>query len=397
MLVTYNVTHKTLKTFSMGLRMENRKLGKTGIKTTILGFGAMRLPTLKVGEPEIKHEEAIKLIRKAIDGGLNYLDTAYNYHNDESEIVVGKALKDGYREKVTLATKAPIWKDEYNKPEHFEQHLDEQLKKLQVDCIDVYLLHAINAKTWKKVKDLKLNERGEVAKKEGKIKHLAFSFHDKPEVLKEIIESGFFEVMLVQYNILDTVNEEMMKLAHEKGIGVVIMGPMGGGRLSGSPPEEMQGMLTKGRTNFTDLALKFVLSNPHVSVAISGMGTEEMLEDNLAIASGEYKLTEEEKKNIKIITEKFKELTDNLCTDCKYCEPCPEKVAISFIFKSLILHEVYGDKKAGKLYYSKIGQPDWPPGNNAEACIECGECEPKCPQKIEIIDQLKKSHKILAG
>ncbi len=395
--MTYNVTDKTLKTLSMGLRMENRKLGKTGIKTSILGFGAMRLPTLKVGEQAIKHEEAIKIIRKGIDAGINYVDTAYNYHSDESEIVVGKALKDGYRKKVTLATKAPVWKEEYNKPEHFELHLDEQLKKLQVDTIDIYLLHALNEKTWKKVQDLKLNERAEVAKKEGKIKHLAFSFHDKPEILKEIIESGFFEVMLVQYNILDIVNEEMIKLAHDKGLGVVIMGPVGGGRLSGNPPEAMQGFLTKGRTNLTDLALRFVWSNPYVSVALSGMGSDEMVVDNLKIASEFKELDEKEKKNVTQIAEKVKELTDNLCTNCKYCEPCPNEVAISFIFRSLIYHDVYGDKERAKLYYSKIGQPDWPPGKNADACIECGECEPKCPQKIPIIDQLKKVHKILAG
>lgn len=395
--MTYNVTDKTLKTLSMGLRMENRKLGKTGIKTSILGFGAMRLPTLKVGEQAIKHEEAIKIIRKGIDAGINYVDTAYNYHSDESEIVVGKALKDGYRKKVTLATKAPVWKEEYNKPEHFELHLDEQLKKLQVDTIDIYLLHALNEKTWKKVQDLKLNERAEVAKKEGKIKHLAFSFHDKPEILKEIIESGFFEVMLVQYNILDIVNEEMIKLAHDKGLGVVIMGPVGGGRLSGNPPEAMQGFLTKGRTNLTDLALRFVWSNPYVSVALSGMGSDEMVVDNLKIASEFKELDEKEKKNVTQIAEKVKELTDNLCTNCKYCEPCPNEVAISYIFRSLIYHDVYGDKERAKLYYSKIGQPDWPPGKNADACIECGECEPKCPQKIPIIDQLKKVHKILAG
>jgi len=203
--------------------------------------------------------------------------------------------------------------------------------------------------------------------------------------------------MLVQYNILDLVNEEMIKYAHEKGLGVVIMGPVGGGRLSGNPPEEMQSFLTKDRTNFTDLALRFVFSNPHVSVALSGMGTEDMVDDNLAIASGEYILAEKEKENIKVLTEKFKELTDNLCTNCKYCEPCPEEVAISFIFRSLIMHDVYGDKKNGKMFYSKIGQPNWPPGNQADACIECGECEPKCPQKIPIIEQLKKSHKILAG
>ncbi len=376
--------------------MEKRKLGNTGIETSILGFGCMRLPTIKVGENAIKHDEAIKIIRKGIDGGINYVDSAYNYHADESEIVLGKALKDGYREKVTLATKAPVWKAEYNKPEHFEEYLDEQLKKLQVDTIDVYLLHALNEARWKKIQDLKLYERAEVAKKEGKIKHLAFSFHDKPEILKEIIDSSYFEVMLVQYNALDTVNEEMIKYAHVKGIGVVIMGPVGGGRLSGNPPKDMQNLLTEGRTNFTDLALKFVWTNPNVSVALSGMGSEEMVDDNLAVTSGDYKLTEKEMKNVKIITEKFKKLTDNICTGCNYCMPCPNEVEISFIFESLIYHDVYGDLEQAKIYYSKIGEPDWPPGENATACIECGECEPKCPQKIPIIDQLKKAHKVLS-
>ena len=383
--------------------MKKRTLGKTGIETTILGFGAMRLPVKELGKPAIKHDEAIKLIRQGIDSGINYVDTAYNYHDYESEIVVGKALKDGYREKVTLVTKCPIWDDkEFTKPEDLEKFLDDSLKKLEVEYLDIYLLHAINKKRWdEKVVPMKLIDEGMKVKEKGKIKHLGFSFHDKPEVLKEILEhpdSAKFDVMLIQYNLLDKQYEEMIQLAKDKGLGIAVMGPVAGGRLAGNPPEDMQPLLTKGRTNFADLALRFVWSNPNISVALSGMGSEEMLVDNLAIAATEkIELSKEEKDHTDDIIKRFKDKTDNICTSCRYCEPCPQEVAISFIFRSLILGQVYGDMKTAKLYYSKIGEKDWPPGKQADACIECGECEPKCPQKIQIIDQLKKAHEVLSS
>jgi len=380
--------------------MQYRKLGKTGIKTSILGFGAMRLPTIEPGKEAIDHVEAIKIIRKAIDAGVTYIDTAEIYHDGESEIVVGKALKDGYREKVTLVTKIPLLKDEFTKAEQFEEYLELQMKRLDVEYLDICLLHALNEKSWKeKVLKLNLIERAKKAKKEGKFKHLGFSFHDKPEVLKEIIDSGEFEVMLVQYNILDTVNEEMIKYAAEKGLGVAIMGSVGGGRLAGEPAEELRELLTNGRKNFVDLALKFVWSHPHVSVALSGMGSEEMVDDNVALASSEkHTLSSiEEKERAAKIGQKFKELTDNICTGCGYCMPCPNEVNISFIFRMLMLYQIYGVKDKAKTYYSRIDEEDWPPGKSALACSECGECEPKCPQKIPIIEQLKKTHELLTS
>ncbi len=395
--MTYNVTQKTYKTISIGIKMEKRKLGKTGIETTILGFGAMRLPTLKVGENAIKHEEAIKLMRKAFDAGVNHVDTAYNYHDYESEIVVGKALKDGYREKVTLSTKSPVWHEDFKETEHFDKYLNESLKKLDVEYIDIYFLHALGKKRWdEKVVPLKLLEEGKKAKEDGRIKFFGFSYHDAPNNAREMIDSEAFDVMLIQYNILDDQYESIIKYAADKGLGVLVMGPVGGGRLAGNPPKELQPLLTKKRTNFTDLAFKYVWSNPNVSVALSGMGSEEMLEDNLAIASSkDVTLTRDERINTKKVEARFKELTDLICTSCNYCMPCPNEVNISFIFRSMIMSQVYGQEDQGKLYYSKIGTKDWPPGKQADACIECGECEPKCPQKIEIIDQLKKAHEIL--
>ena len=172
--------------------MQYRTLGKTGTKVSVLGFGAMRFPTDDDGK--IKREEAIHLIRKGIDNGINYVDTAWPYHGGESEVVVGLALKDGYRERVTLATKCPVGPDEFSKPEHFEKYLDEQLKRLDVEYLDYYLFHALNKKSFEeKVSSMNLIDRVMKAKEEGKFRHLAFSFHDKPEVLKEIIDSVIFK------------------------------------------------------------------------------------------------------------------------------------------------------------------------------------------------------------
>ncbi|MHA2004466.1 MAG: aldo/keto reductase [Candidatus Thorarchaeota archaeon] len=379
--------------------MQYRKLGNIGTKVSALGFGCMRLPTVEEGG-KIKREEAIKLIRKGIDNGINYIDTAWTYHSGESEVVVGLALKDGYRERVTLVTKCPVGRKEFTAPEHYDEHLDEQLQRLDEDYLDVYLFHALNKKLYEeKVLGLNLIERAMKAKEEGKIKHIGFSFHDEPEVLKEIIDSGHFELMLVQYNIVDQVNHEMINYAGEKGLAVAIMGPVGGGRLAGKDmPDEMRTWLTPGRENFADLAFKFVHKNPNVSVALSGMGTEEMLDDNLAIISQEdyNRMSEKEKESIDGIAERFKEMCDNICTQCKYCQPCPNEVNISFIFEALQRYQIYGDRESAKRYYSLIGKMPWAPGKDASVCEECGECLEKCPQNIEIIDQLKKSHEVLS-
>ena len=377
--------------------MQYRKLGNTGKKVSALGFGCMRLPTLKAGEPKIDLERAINLIREGIDSGINYIDTAHMYHDKESEIVVGLALKDGYREKVTLVTKCPVFYDDFKETTHFTHYLDEQLKKLDVDYLDFYLMHGLNAKTFKaKVQDLNLVEEAAAAKKAGKIKHLGFSFHDKPEVLKEIIDTGNFDLMLVQYNILDQVNEEMIAYAADKGMGVAIMGSVGGGRLAGSPPESMHEWLSEGRENFADLALKFVLSNPNISVALSGMGSEEMLRDNVRLVSRENynQYSGTEKQRIDTIATKFKDLSDLVCTGCGYCMPCPNEVNIKLVFEYMIRYQIYGQEEA-KTWYSNIGKVSWAPGKTAEACIECQECLEKCPQKIPIIDQLREADLLL--
>lgn len=376
--------------------MQYRELGKTSIKTSILGFGAMRLPIEKIDDPtSIKEEEAIKIIRKAIDNGVNYIDSAYVYHRGKSEVVVGKALKDGYRKKVSIMTKNPVRMVET--AEDYDKFLNEELGRYGTEYIDVYLFHGLTKERYdEKVVKLGLIDRAKKAKADGKIKHIGFSSHDKPEKVKELIDEGIFEVILLQYNILDTQYKEVIEYAASKGIGVCVMGPVSGGRLALEPPDDLKDALSPGMSNFIDLAFKFVWSNPNVSVALSGMGSEEMVDQNLALASSEKViLTVEDEKRTTKIGETYRKLSDLICTQCGYCMPCEQEVNITQVLKQLIHWEVYGWEQA-KRYYNMIGKSPMFPGKNATGCIECGDCEEKCPQGIPIIEKLKEAHEILA-
>lgn len=375
--------------------MHYRQLGKTGIKASVLGFGAMRLPTSKEDDPTtIIEDEAIKIIRQAIDGGVNYIDSAYVYHRGQSEVLVGKALKDGYREKVSIMTKNPVRLVEES--EDYTKLLDEELKRYDTEYIDVYLFHGLKYEVYEnKVLKLGLLDLAKKAKEEGKIKHIGLSSHDKPENIIKLIDTGEFEVILLQYNIIDDSNAEVIEHAAKNGMGVCIMGPVAGGRLALEPPEELVDCLTPGRENFVDLAFKHVWSNPNVTLALSGMGSEEMVKINLELANDEtITLTDKEKELTKKIDKTYKELSDLICTQCGYCEPCEQGVNITRILKQLIHWQVYGWDMA-KRYYQMIGNSPFAPGKQATECIECGECEEKCPQGIPIIEKLKEAHEIL--
>lgn len=365
-----------------------RKFGETGVKLSALGFGCMRLPEKQVGEKKVIDQDlAIKMIRQGIDAGINYVDTAYFYHNGESEIVLGKALKHGYREKVYLSTKLPT--GEVEETGDFDRLLNEQLRKLDVETIDFYHIHHLNKKLFEEVfLGMNLLERTEKAKADGKIRHLSFSFHDKPDVLGQIIDSGHFETMLVQYNLLDRSNEKMIQRAAEKGMGVVVMGPVGGGRL-GEPSEAIQQLLPERQFSTAEIALRFVLSNPHVTTALSGMSNLKMVQENTKVASTEARLSLTELEQIKKLTKEYKALAELYCTGCGYCMPCPNEVNIPLNFKLMNYVRIYNIPDHALSQYAYIGKVGWLPGKTADACIECGECEPKCPQNIPIIAQLK--------
>jgi len=376
--------------------MQYREFGKTGIKMSTLGFGAMRLPMVGEGDKaEVNHELSTPMIQKAFELGVNYIDTAPYYCNAVSEVAVGKALK-GWRDKVYLSTKNPI---ENASADDWMKRLETSLKKLDTDYIDFYHFWGIGLegfKHWETLTDGPL-QAIERAKNQGMIKHISFSYHDKAENLKYIVDSGRFESVLIQYNLLDRSNEENIAYCKEKGLGTVIMGPVGGGRL-GAPSDVIQGLLKNKPASTAEMAMRFVLANPNVDVALSGMATMEMVLENAKIASMAGLLSPEEIEQVNKMMEENKKLAQLYCTGCNYCLPCPQEIKIPNIFGIMNNHRVYELTENAKDAYGQLMRGEgWLKSKLVDSCVECGECEKKCPQKIEIIKQLKETHKTLSG
>lgn len=364
--------------------MQYRVFGNTGVKVSQLGFGAMRMPTIeKDGKKIIDEENAISLIRQAIDSGVNYVDTAYFYHEGESEVLVGKALKDGYREKTYLATKLPM--GHVKCPEDFETLLEAQLKKLDTPYVDFYLFHALNRDHWEKVKNFGLIEKMKKAKEEGKVRHIGFSFHDDLEVFEKIIEEyDDCEFCQIQFNYLDTDYQaglEGLRLAEEKGLGVIVMEPLLGGGLV-NPHESVKKCLPEGM-NTVEAALSYVWNYKGVSLLLSGMGTSEQLEENLIYADKytENSLSEKDIEAFSNAKKAHAELGLIPCTKCNYCDICPEEIAIPEIFAAFNLNAT-GDRRK-----VKEAMPDIE--DRVRKCADCGACEKRCPQNIEIRKMFK--------
>lgn len=375
--------------------MEYREFGKTGAKVSILGFGAMRLPMYEKNRRHlVREEESLKMIIRSFELGINYIDTAFPYCYEQGEAIVGKALKmwksKNKQSIIYLSTKLPTWK--IIKTSDFWFYLEKQLARLDLGCIDFYHIHNLTEDYYEE-KIIKLNIKKELlkAKDQKMIKHISFSFHDSPEVLKKIIDTGFFETVLCQYNILDQSNSEAIEYAHNKGVGIAIMGPLGGGRIKDIEFFKQELGSKKGYIN--ELALKFVFSNKNISVALSGMENIEMVEENLKTANGTYALTKKESAIIKKFLSQ-KELGELIpCTNCKYCLPCPNDVNIPKILKLMNYYTVTGLKENASWQYKNIVLDNI--SKLADSCAECGECEEKCPQRIKIMDKLKESHKAL--
>lgn len=383
--------------------MEYRKFGDLGFEVSIFGLGCMRLP-LEV-QPDgttdpakIDEQEAIKMIRYAIDNGVNYLDTAYPYHGGNSERLLAKALKDGYREKVKIATKLPVWLAESY--EDFEKLLDEQLAKLEVEYIDFYLLHALSKDRWDKIKELGVLDFLDQAVAAGKIKYPGFSFHDELPVFKKIIDSYDWKMCQIQLNILDQdyqAGVEGMRYAASKGIPVVIMEPLRGGRLAHNVPEDVKALWDQAETKRSPVewAFRWLYNFPEITVILSGVSTMEQLKDNLEIFSKSAPNSMDEKE-LELVR-KVKELYDSKikvgCTGCNYCVPCPSGVEIPRIFSIYNDYSIFGGAKEFKEMYKGLMNE----GKDASSCVECGQCESECPQHISIIDKLKEAHEVLTS
>ena len=369
-----------------------RQLGKTGIEVSALGFGAMRLPMVKIGGEEyVDIDKAVDVIRLAFEKGVNYVDCGFLYCAQESEVAVGKALK-GWRDKVTVTTKATKMRME--NPGDLRRMLEHQLQRMDVDYFDFYCFHGIGFENFHEL-DKKTGWIKDMmkAKEQGLAKRIGFSFHDEPECMKKLVDLGYFEMVTCQYNYLDQKNADSMAYANEKGLGVVVMGPAGGGRLAGLPDflRDKDGIDTSSAAG---LAIRFVLANPSVHIALSGMGSCDMVEENVAAAEA-GPLTESEKETLKGLLEETKKLADLYCTGCKYCMPCEQSVDIPARFEAMNYFKAYGLEEHAKKTYKSIRNRE-SGADDGGKCIECRECEEKCPQKIEIVKQLKETDAALA-
>lgn len=369
--------------------MKYRKIEKTPYEPSILAFGCMRMPVVDGKYGQIDEPKAIEMIRYALDNGINYIDTAYPYHEGNSEYVVGKALKDGYREKAILVTKNPVWKVE--KYEDFEILLDEQLEKLDVDCIDIYLLHALGRERWEIIKELGCLKFLDEMIAKGKIKAPAFSIHDNYDLFTEIIDAYDWPLAMIQMNYKDIDEQTTVKAidyAESKGVSIAIMEPLKGGQLA-NLPESITSIWNEDGLNLTPVerALRWAANHPNVKTILSGMSTLDQMIENIAFAEKMEAnvIGDEEAKRYLQVKEAIEARIKVPCTDCKYCMPCPVGVNIPGNFTQYNKAFMYEDQyMSANVYQNKYKEEQ-----KASACIACGKCEPQCPQNIKIIESLK--------
>ena len=379
--------------------MKYRKFGKLDWKVSALGFGAMRLPVINGDHAIINEPESIKMIRYAIDHGVNYIDSAYFYHRGNSEVLVAKALRDGYREKVRIATKLPCG------DVHVEQDIDrlfnEQITRLQTNKVDFYLLHGLNKTEWPKVRDFGVLKWAERKMAEGQIGHLGFSFHDDYNVFQEIIDAyDNWTMTQIQYNYMDEQTQagtKGLEYANKKGLAVVVMEPIRGGRLA-KPPEKVEKIWASAPVQRTpaEWALRWVWNHPEVATALSGMGNMEQVIENLAYAehSQPHNLTPDELALISKARDAYVSLTAVACTGCRYCMPCPNDVDIPRVFEFYNEALIYNTVAEQRRMYNFPGRFK---DHRADKCTKCDQCVDKCPQKLAIPELLEKAHEFLTA
>lgn len=372
--------------------MQYRQFGKLDFKPSALGFGCMRFPTR---DGKIDRPEAGKMLQYAIERGVNYLDTAYPYHGGESESLVGDFLAGGYRDRVKLATKMPVWL--VNSAADFDRLLNEQLQKLRTDVIDFYLLHALDKEAWHKVRDLGVLDWAEKAMADGRFRYLGFSFHDDFAAFREIVDAyDRWTMCQIQYNYIDIASRECVRYGADKGLAVVVMEPLLGGSLV-NPPESIRAVWEAAPQQRSAAAwgLQWLWNQPEVSLILSGMSTMAQVEENLAAAanSGVNILSPAELEMFDRVRELYRSLRVIPCTRCEYCQPCPNGVSIPRnlnIYNEGLMYDK-PEKARGEYDWMiqslKLGIADH--DERAAICTGCGICETKCPQKIPIAAWLR--------
>jgi len=378
-----------------------RTMKKNGDSLSILGFGAMRLA--QKGQ-KIDEVRATRQIRDAIDQGVNYVDTAWPYHGGESELFLGRALAGGYREKVRLATKLPSWLIKAR--EEMDRYLDAQLKKLNTNRIDYYLLHGLNGVLWDSLNSLNALDFLEKAKKDGRIVNAGFSFHGVLDDFRSIVDSYDWEFCQIQYNYLDTESQagkKGLEYAASKGLGIIVMEPLRGGNLGRpSPPPTVKDLwdMAQRRRSPVEWALRWVWNHPEVTVVLSGMNEESHIAENIAIAQNAHpnSLAESELQLIEKVAQTYRKIMMVGCTGCGYCQPCPADVLIPSCFDIYNnMHMFNTTAEAPFMYVMRTGGSLTGKPGYASQCVQCGECLEKCPQQIDIPTYLEKVAAELEG
>lgn len=366
------------------------------LQTSILGFGCMRLPTLNGDPARIDEESASRLLHEAIDAGVNYLDTAWPYHAGQSESFVGRALAGGWREKVQLATKSPVWLAQT--PSDWERFLDQQLTKLQTDRIDFYLLHALDADRWQHVQRLRGLDALERARADGRIGHVGFSFHGSADEFRKIVDGYDWEFCQIQLNFLDEDYQaglEGLRYASARDVGVVVMEPLRGGALA-RPSPAIQNIWARSDKPWSpaEWALRWIWEQPGVVTVLSGMNAANQLRDNVQAAASEGTLGAGELALVDEAKRVYRARMRVPCTTCGYCQPCPNGVSIPDVFSNYNAAAMFDSKEGPAATYRQwvLGA-----GAGADQCTGCAECEPKCPQHIGIVKALEEAHAHLVG
>jgi uncharacterized protein len=377
-----------------------RTVPKTGDKLSILGFGCMRFPSTRTGG--VDEERAIRQIRHAIDAGVNYFDTAPLYHLGKSEQVLGKALADGYREKVRIATK--LLHLSVFEREDMDRILDGQLKTLRTDYIDYYLLHSLAGASFSRMRELGALEFLDTAKKDGRIINAGFSFHGNLEAFKEIVDAYDWQFCQIQYNYLDEQNQagtEGLRYAASKGLAVIVMEPLRGGNLAGNVPASIQKIWDEApvKRSPAEWGLRWVWDHPGVTVVLSGMNDEAHIDENLRVAGEALPgaLTTDERALIGRVRDEYRRLMKVGCTGCGYCMPCPSGVDIPGCFADYNAHALFPRDRAAKFQY--LGHHGGLMGGKSYAglCRQCGKCATICPQHLPIPGLMKDVSKEMEG
>ncbi|MDR1420805.1 MAG: aldo/keto reductase [Treponema sp.] len=390
--------------------MQYRMYGKSGFRVSAFGMGCMRLPrVIREDKAEVDREKAWEMIRYAADNGVNYFDTAYGYHNMTSEEILGEALEaGGRREKVMIATKQPFTvmadlKSGGGKTlhENARRNLENTLRKLRTDYLDVYLIHNIGVSVWEDIKKQKIIEEYEQFKSEGLIRAIGFSYHGRYPCFAEVLDFYDWDMCQIQQNLIDVDNEtteEAIRKTGLKGCALVIMEPLRGGSLA-SPPASVKAVYGEYNRERgpVEWAFRHVLDYPEVSTILSGVSTMEQLKENIAIFSKPdavpHCLSEDEKKIIARVRKTYFSFASIPCTGCEYCLPCPQGVNIPQVFSKYndgVMFDTFEPSRRGYFFQTRSGQA-------ASLCVSCGACEKKCPQHIGIVKELKTAHAALAG